>query len=85
MKHEVVGKGVVMTGDRKILSAEYNTMSDHDLLVRLCVSHDDLKIEFSNHLHKHWQITVLALSAALTGTASFVVGIILLIAKFKVG
>ena len=71
-----------MMGDRKILSAEYNVTPDHDLLVRLCVSHDDLKIEFSNHLHKHWQISVLALSAALSGIASFVVGIILLIVKF---
>lgn len=74
-----------MTGDRKVLSAEYNITPDHDLLVRLCVSHDDLKIEFTNHLHKHWQITVLALTAAVTGMSSFVVGIILLIAKFKVG
>jgi hypothetical protein len=70
---------------RKILPAEYNMMKDHDLLVELMVGYDNLKDEFQNHLKHHFIVTTIALSAALSGIASFVVGIILLLVKFKVG
>jgi len=71
--------------ERKIFPGEYHAMQDHDLLVTLCIKHDSLEKHFDNHLQHHFRITVVALSAALMGLASFVSGLILLLVKFGVG
>jgi len=66
---------------RKLLSAEYAAMDDHSLLVSLCVSHDDLKEHFENHLAHHWKISCLAFAAALSGIVSFGSSLILFLIK----
>jgi hypothetical protein len=57
-------------------------------LTLLCLEKlSELDKHFTNHLHRHWAVLMLALGAALTGTGSLVVGLILLLVKgvLKVG
>jgi len=67
--------------ERKILSAEYQIMHDHDLLVILCAKFDTLEEHFTNHLKHHWAITLAATTATFMGLSSFIVGVILLLVK----
>jgi len=60
---------------------EYHASSDHDLLIELNVKTDELSRQFSNHLHHHWTITMVAICAALTGGIGFVTSLILLFIK----
>jgi len=53
--------------------------SDHDLLIEVNVKQDIQIEQFKNHLHHHFLITIAAISAGLMGTASFIVGLLLLI------
>lgn len=59
--------------------------TDREILVEVSTDQKWIINTLNNHLKHHWIITTLALGAAFTGLSSFVVGIILLIVKFKVG
>jgi len=66
---------------------DLSKLTNRELLVLLHTKLNDLDLHFQNHLSRHWQILVLALGAALTGTGSLVVGIVLLFVKgvLKIG
>jgi hypothetical protein len=55
--------------------------SDHDILIRMDEKLDGLNTGFTNHLNHHWTITVIALSAALTGGLSLLGSVILILIK----
>ena len=57
--------------------------SDHDLLTEVIVMLNMLSKQFTNHLQHHWAVTIAALSAALIGTFSLTVGIMLFYLKIK--
>lgn len=48
-------------------------MTDHDLLVTINEQVKALHECVKNHLHRHWQITLMALTAALAGIVSAVI------------
>jgi len=56
-------------------------LTTKQILVYVITELWNLKKGFSNHLAHHWAITLAALTAALMGTATFVVGILLLLCK----
>jgi len=56
-------------------------LTNRELLILLHTKVNDLNRHFNNHLSRHWAVLMLALGAALTGTGSLVVGIILLFVK----
>ena len=55
--------------------------SDHEILVLLEAQMLALQLNLTNHLSHHWAVTVLALSAALSGMGSLFVGILLMYIK----
>jgi len=65
--------------DNEILNISERT--DHDLLIEVITYQKIFMKQFSNHLHHHFLITAAALSAGLMGTASFIVGLLLLLVK----
>jgi len=54
-------------------------MDDSERIIRIETKQDILIRQFENHLRHHWAVTLLALSAALTGCCSFIVGLLLLL------
>jgi len=60
---------------------ENEQRTDHDLLICIEQKIKFLQNQFENHLKHHFIITVLALSAALTGVGSVVTGILLFLIK----
>lgn len=61
-------------------------LSDHDLLVRCDIRLSNIEVRLNNHLSHHersrdkqWAVTLAALTAGFMGTASFVVGLVLLL------
>lgn len=68
---------------RNILPAEYNIMSDHDLLIQVAKDVEWLKIGFSNHLAHLQKLNYIIAAAACSGIGSLVTGLILLFIKTR--
>ena len=64
--------------DEEVLNVEYD-LSDHDLLIEINVRQKGMEKQFSNHLRHRFLIAIAALSAGFAGSASFIVGILLLL------
>ena len=62
-------------------TVDLSKLTNRELIVLLHTKLNDLDLHFQNHLSRHWAVLMLALGAALTGTGSLVVGIILLLVK----
>lgn len=60
---------------------KYQEYTDHDLLIQLNVKLDLIDKQFTNHLQHHWSITLMAISTAFMGLASFTVGLLMLLFK----
>ena len=52
--------------------------TDHDLLIENNIVLNLLAGEFKNHLHRHWEITMIALASGMTGVISLIVSVIVL-------
>ena len=60
---------------------DLSKLTTKESIILLHSKMDNLTLHFNNHLSRHWAVLMLALGAALTGTGSLVVGIILLFVK----
>lgn len=63
------------------MAKKKSSLSDHNLLIRIDERVKKIDKCLGNHLKHHFLITVAALSAAFMGTASLIVGLILLLIK----
>ena len=66
-------------------------LTDRELILVLFTRQENLIEQFNNHLHHHEKreekltmYTKVALSAALTGAATFVVGVLLILIQFGI-
>ena len=62
---------------------ENEQRTDHDILICIEEKIRELRHQFDNHLHHHWAVTLVAISAGLIGMVNITIALMILF--FKTG